>query len=778
MTLDEDIVKINKTGHAEAKNAFERMVQRAKFEGPVKNKSYYLIADDFISMGGTVADLRNYIEANGGKVVGVAAIGASNKESLQIAPTKETIARLEKLGRREIEDVLREYGIARVLEGLTESEGRKISNEAAKRNLSGRELGDRRRTLYAKAEKKRDTSNVLRNERNDAVLNETAFVYQQNAKTDPDIQESAETGAKSGANKNKSGIKQKIVEAVQSIPRKSVNEFTSEEIRKTEKYAAQYWREMRTKSPFFRAWFGDWRVKDKTPVTVATKKGDARGVVKNIDTGWGINVSSEVFNETKSHNSSRNKSARNYLPYINDIVKNAVLLDTYSVGDKTKSPNTLLMHSMYAVADIGNGKELLKLYVEEMNDPNADGTAKRAYQLQNIEISAASVRVQGEAPSSLTNTADIKNVADLFVAVKSKDKSFNPKPSSKVVDKDGKPLVVYHGTSKNFTEFKIGDIGYHVGSRDQAESRIRTSDNKVVMPLYISLTNPLEIGMDYGDWGGTNVAIMLLETEVFEDRPDIEEKLSEILEIDRAKNGMSASQRKDRAVKELLQSLGYDGIVYNNTFEGNNRYSGENYSYIAFEPNQIKSAENNIGTFDSENDDIQYSAEPYSAFDPDKKWKTERVGKERKAERLSDIVKDIEKKFGIPITKARVVKGANGTYNTHTHAIRTKVENNLPTIAHELGHHIDNKYSEMKSGKKYRLTSDLAKELRAELIAGADPKFLEQYSPDKHTSEAFAEFMRQYLQNKETARIDYLTKTKLRGGRAGSLANITEAHFF
>ena len=63
-----------------------------------------------------------------------------------------------------------------------------------------------------------------------------------------------------------------------------------------------------------------------------------------------------------------------------------------------------------------------------MNTPGSDRTAKRAYQLQNIEKAfAASVRVQGLALSSITNTTNaISTVADLFDAVKRYDPKFQP----------------------------------------------------------------------------------------------------------------------------------------------------------------------------------------------------------------------------------------------------------------------------------------------------------------------------------------------------------------
>lgn len=101
------------------------------------------------------------------------------------------------------------------------------------------------------------------------------------------------------------------------------------------------------------------------------------------------------------------------------------------------------MHSMYAVVDAVSGKEVIKLYVEEMNNPNNEDTSKRAYQLQNIEKYQTSADGSQFPASHLLQTSGIKNVSDLFAYVKSKDSSFKPKPSSKVIDKDGKPKIVY-----------------------------------------------------------------------------------------------------------------------------------------------------------------------------------------------------------------------------------------------------------------------------------------------------------------------------------------------
>lgn len=78
------------------------------------------------------------------------------------------------------------------------------------------------------------------------------------------------------------------VESLQHIGKKSVNQFTQEDIKTTENFAKLYYKELGTKSPFFRSWFGDWREHDTTPIAVANVSGAERGEIVNADTGWKI----------------------------------------------------------------------------------------------------------------------------------------------------------------------------------------------------------------------------------------------------------------------------------------------------------------------------------------------------------------------------------------------------------------------------------------------------------------------------------------------------------
>ncbi|MGN1419672.1 MAG: LPD23 domain-containing protein, partial [Acutalibacteraceae bacterium] len=356
------------------------------------------------------------------------------------------------------------------------------------------------------------------------------------------------------------GVSREEVNKLQSIGKKSVNQFSDDDIKKSEKWAKIFYRDLGEKSPFFRSWFGDWREYDRTLVEVAKVKGFVRGQTKNLDTGWNINVSGKVSNETH-HYSKQSVSALPYIEYINDIVQKAVLLDTYSIFP-SKSENSLFMHSFYAIADIGNGKQLLKLYVEEMLDPNSEKTGKRAYKLKNIEKQQIGVRSSHKSASSITQSADIKTISDLFKVVKQKDKDFKPNKANKLLlNENGTPMILYHGTFDNFTEFKQSELRSREGSfffAQNKEDAEAYGDN--IMPVYVKLNNPI----DYND----------MPSEIYR----LTDKKSQV---------------------EALKKLGYDGWIADmDTGWG---------EVSAFYPEQIKSAEINQGTFNKENPDIRYS---------------------------------------------------------------------------------------------------------------------------------------------------------------------------
>ena len=139
---------------------------------------------------------------------------------------------------------------------------------------------------------------------------------------------------------------------------------------------------------------------------------------------------------------------------------------------------------------------------------------------------------------------------------------------SKVVDSQGKPMVVYHGTDKDFSTFTRGKVQPIGGVRFQDAQGFYFADD----PGYAS------------DYGGTVMPVYLLIKNPF------------IVPADGFDHTYVSKERRDE-----LESQGYDGIIAPEV-EG-----GRFAEYVVFRPGQIKSATGNRGTFDPANPDIRFS---------------------------------------------------------------------------------------------------------------------------------------------------------------------------
>ncbi len=69
LEADLSVIQDNTVGHTGA-SGYQRLANPALFSGEVKAGAEYLIVDDFIGQGGTVANLKGFVEINGGRVIG------------------------------------------------------------------------------------------------------------------------------------------------------------------------------------------------------------------------------------------------------------------------------------------------------------------------------------------------------------------------------------------------------------------------------------------------------------------------------------------------------------------------------------------------------------------------------------------------------------------------------------------------------------------------------------------------------------------------------------
>ena len=174
---------------------------------------------------------------------------------------------------------------------------------------------------------------------------------------------------------------------------------------------------------------------------------------------------------------------------------------------------------------------------------------------------------------------------------------------SKVVDENGGPMPVSHWSPNKFNIFaKTTDLGYHFGTLAAAEDRAAlVTENypkpETIRSFYLSIRNPLTLD-DTFDSGITSAQDTLQQLRAMGEisLEDYEATLA----FSRDKN-VSSKAVWDR-VRTLITDQGYDGVTYSNGSED----EGE-MSWIAFRPEQIKSATGNTGAFDPKNPDIRFS---------------------------------------------------------------------------------------------------------------------------------------------------------------------------
>lgn len=354
--------------------------------------------------------------------------------------------------------------------------------------------------------------------------------------------------------------------------------------------------------------------------------------------------------------------------------------------------------------------------------------------------------------------------------------------SSKIVDENGEPKVVYHGSPYRFFRFDKTKLGQSTGT-DSAKEGFFFTDNKELAELFSryslenlpvsdveqlvkdrllnmsedELNDAYEVyrndSPDYLDYADETdspndrdylkISGFLLdgvseedakrkyiqdsieskiEGGYFSDMEEIEEELSSIgiefgnneqvflniespvvdeVERDYFHNGEDVSPMTP--VLQNAKRTGRDGVVFTSIVESGQK--GAANQYVAFEPNQIKSATDNVGTFDGEQDDIRYrdsdrmDAEYMSAIEAGDMHKAGRMV-EAAAAKLAEILGE----------KVRIVRDVNeienrnekvqenqrrskGWFNTGTGEIvvvlpnATGIEDVQATILHEaVGH--------------------------------------------------------------------------------------------
>ena len=117
------VIQINRVTHTGA-SGYQRLAFPALFDGEVAAASYLLV-NDFIGQGGTLANLKGFVETKGGTVIGATAL-TGKSYSAKLRPDEQTLVEL----RRKHGERLEEWWFATFgygFERLTQSEVRYLT---------------------------------------------------------------------------------------------------------------------------------------------------------------------------------------------------------------------------------------------------------------------------------------------------------------------------------------------------------------------------------------------------------------------------------------------------------------------------------------------------------------------------------------------------------------------------------------------------------------------------------------------------------------------------
>jgi 16S rRNA G966 N2-methylase RsmD len=326
--------------------------------------------------------------------------------------------------------------------------------------------------------------------------------------------------------------------------------------------------------------------------------------------------------------------------------------------------------------------------------------------------SEVSLYADGTIMRQAFRIADEKNFAEWF-------------SDSKVVDTEGNPLVVYHGsTNKDLTSFKKGKRGnlgsgiYFTNNESYAQDyadRMGAGNGRVYGSC-LRIKNPFRV---YGSDGAEAVLTKLYSKRIYKNRARKQSNPNYLI------------TSKDI---QKIKSQGYDGIIWS-VNEQSNSYT----EYSVFEPNQIKSSTENNGQYNPNDPDIRFkilSKEPL-----------EEVFHQYQNKKIDWLIRRYQNKFidGQRIQEGVVKDGG-------------RIDDKSNFIQDELNHH--GRIESQKKNIEQNYLNPLLRQMRT-------------LNKEKGVS---YEDLRQYLYaNHATERNEYLFKKNPRGGDAQSGMSDTEA---
>lgn len=386
-----------------------------------------------------------------------------------------------------------------------------------------------------------------------------------------------------------------------------------------------------------------------TNASVLDKKQLKKYIKNLVNTNWNDKNNETIVNIIHSYNvnhiangakkpSNKERKIRNTVVHdLNNILNNAVLVETTSNTKKTQNPTTKgekhknnidFYHRLYVPVSLNGNLYVIRLVVEE--DKNNIGLQPKLTELYDIYIDkegllpppSANGKSNGSSNPSIITVRDmlenVKRADNPDVYVKEPKDQIQTKEfkkwfgNSKVVNADGTPKVMYHGTPNgNFDTFKKG-ANYFTENEQYADryqnpsaSSISTGkvvDNPTTHAVYIKMEKPFDTR--------DSKAREIFEDEFLNQDGGYDEE-GEETEHSWVSNGTELNENTGlpdwtdaEDLYHFIKDKGYDydGIIVDEGADGGygSTVVNRGVAYVTFEPNQVKNVKNS-GEFDINN---------------------------------------------------------------------------------------------------------------------------------------------------------------------------------
>lgn len=386
-----------------------------------------------------------------------------------------------------------------------------------------------------------------------------------------------------------------------------------------------------------------------TNASVLDKKQLKKYIKNLVNTNWNDKNNETIVNIIHPYNvnhiangakkpSNKERKIRNTVVHdLNNILNNAVLVETTSNTKKTQNPTTKgekhknnidFYHRLYVPVSLNGNLYVIRLVVEE--DKNNIGLQPKLTELYDIYIDkegllpppSANGKSNGSSNPSIITVRDmlenVKRADNPDVYVKEPKDQIQTKEfkkwfgNSKVVNADGTPKVMYHGTPNgNFDTFKKG-ANYFTENEQYADryqnpsaSSISTGkvvDNPTTHAVYIKMEKPFDTR--------DSKAREIFEDEFLNQDGGYDEE-GEETEHSWVSNGTELNENTGlpdwtdaEDLYHFIKDKGYDydGIIVDEGADGGygSAVVNRGVSYVTFEPNQVKNVKNS-GEFDINN---------------------------------------------------------------------------------------------------------------------------------------------------------------------------------